>query len=185
MSNLSVNDCQVREAGRRHALGTGRSNAQARCRTSAHPPSPRRGARVEGADERAGHESPPACIADERSGRGRARRARCAAARLPAATSTVRRPREVARRGSELLGHAARRVQGARRAGAVVSVVRTVEVTLDPLRAFEAFTGEIGEWYVGGPHSWNDPQRAVGIRFEPGVGGRWIEVWDEVTGEGY
>jgi hypothetical protein len=47
------------------------------------------------------------------------------------------------------------------------------------------FTGEIGEWYRSGPHSWNDPGRAVGIRFEPGVGGRWIEVWDEASGEGY
>jgi uncharacterized protein YndB with AHSA1/START domain len=66
-----------------------------------------------------------------------------------------------------------------------VSVVRTVDVAVDPATAFEVFTDEIGEWYRSGPHSWNDPDRAVGIRFEPGVGGRWIEVWDEATGEGY
>jgi Activator of Hsp90 ATPase homolog 1-like protein len=66
-----------------------------------------------------------------------------------------------------------------------VSVVRTVEVAVDPLTAFETFTDEIGEWYQSGPHSWNDPERAVDIRFEPGVGGRWLEVWDEATGEGY
>jgi uncharacterized protein YndB with AHSA1/START domain len=66
-----------------------------------------------------------------------------------------------------------------------VSVVRTVAVAVDPVTAFQIFTDEIGDWYQSGPHSWNDPERAVGIRFEPGVGGRWIEVWDEATGEGY
>ena len=66
-----------------------------------------------------------------------------------------------------------------------MSVVRTVDVAVDPATAFEVFTDEIGDWYQSGPHSWNDPQRAVGIRFEAGVGGRWIEVWDEATGEGY
>jgi uncharacterized protein YndB with AHSA1/START domain len=66
-----------------------------------------------------------------------------------------------------------------------VSIVRTVEVAVDPLTAFTVFTDEIGDWYQSGPYSWNDPERAVGIRFEPGVGGRWIEVWDEATGEGY
>jgi uncharacterized protein YndB with AHSA1/START domain len=64
-------------------------------------------------------------------------------------------------------------------------VVRAVEVSVDPATAFQVFTEEIGTWYQGGAYSWNDPQRAVGIRFEPGVGGRWIEVWDEATGEGF
>jgi Activator of Hsp90 ATPase homolog 1-like protein len=58
-------------------------------------------------------------------------------------------------------------------------------VAVDPVTAFEVFTDEIGDWYQSGPHSWNDPERAVGIRFESGVGGRWIEVWDEASGEGY
>jgi uncharacterized protein YndB with AHSA1/START domain len=64
------------------------------------------------------------------------------------------------------------------------SVRRTVEVGLDPAAAFELFTEHIGEWYVGGPHAWRDPSRAVGIRFEPRAGGRWIEVWDAESGEG-
>jgi uncharacterized protein YndB with AHSA1/START domain len=65
-------------------------------------------------------------------------------------------------------------------------VVTTItEVEVDPTTAFEIFTSEIDSWYVRGPHSWKNPERAVGIRFEPGVGGRWIEVWDEATGEGY
>jgi len=65
------------------------------------------------------------------------------------------------------------------------SVVRTIEVPVDPATAFEAFTEEIGAWYRPGPYSWNHPERALGIRFEPGVGGRLVEVHDEATGEGF
>lgn len=68
---------------------------------------------------------------------------------------------------------------------AAATIVRTVEVAVDPATAFEVFTEEIGAWYKGLAHAWNDPERAVGIRFEPGVGGRLLEVWDEATGEGY
>ena len=66
-----------------------------------------------------------------------------------------------------------------------MNVVRTIEVRVDSARAFAIFTEEIGAWYRAGRWSWNDPTRAVGIRLEPGVGGRWIEVWDAATGEGY
>jgi len=54
-------------------------------------------------------------------------------------------------------------------------VVRTVDVAVDPATAFEVFTAEIDDWYERGRYSWHDPKRAVRIRFEPGVGGRWIE----------
>lgn len=65
----------------------------------------------------------------------------------------------------------------------LAKLVRTIEVSVDPATAFEAFTSEIGQWYRGGPHSWNDPARAVGIRFEPGAGGRLLELYEE--GEPY
>jgi len=64
-----------------------------------------------------------------------------------------------------------------------LSVVRTVEVDVDPETAFAAFTEDIGEWYRSGAYSWNDPARAVGIRFEAGVGGRLLEEWAD--GGGY
>jgi len=67
----------------------------------------------------------------------------------------------------------------------VPAVVRTVDVTVDPKTAFDVFTSEIGQWYRSGRYSWNDPARAVGIRFEPGVGGRLVEIHDEASGEGY
>lgn len=61
----------------------------------------------------------------------------------------------------------------------------TVEVAVDPATAFEVFTEEMPAWYQDGPHSWVDRDRAVAVRLEPGVGGRWLEVYDEATGEGY
>jgi len=65
------------------------------------------------------------------------------------------------------------------------SVTASVEVDLDPATAFAVFTDEIDSWYKRGPHSWMFPDRARGIRFEPGVGGRLVEVHDEATGEGF
>ena len=60
-----------------------------------------------------------------------------------------------------------------------------VEVALDPMAAFAVFTDEIDAWWQRDPINWNDAGRAVGIRFEPGIGGRWIEVHDRETGEGF
>jgi uncharacterized glyoxalase superfamily protein PhnB/uncharacterized protein YndB with AHSA1/START domain len=65
------------------------------------------------------------------------------------------------------------------------SVTASVDVAVDPATAFEVFTVEVGAWWKPGPTTWNDSTQAVGMRFEPGVGGRWLEVWDEATGEGF
>jgi len=46
------------------------------------------------------------------------------------------------------------------------------------------FTQEIGRWWRPGPINWSDADRAIGVRIEPGPGGRWIEVHDRKTGEG-
>ena len=61
-----------------------------------------------------------------------------------------------------------------------MSVVRTVEVDVDPATAFRMFTEEIDDWYERGPYSFNDPERAVAIRLE---GGRLLELYAE--GEPY
>jgi hypothetical protein len=68
---------------------------------------------------------------------------------------------------------------------ALASVTASVEVAVEPMTAFKIFTEEIDRWWQRGPITWNNPQRAVGVRFEPGVGGRWLEVYDEATGEGF
>jgi uncharacterized protein YndB with AHSA1/START domain len=65
------------------------------------------------------------------------------------------------------------------------SVTVSIDVAVDPDTAFEVFTEEIDSWYQRGPHSWRFPDRAVGIRFEPYVGGRLLEVHDRATGEGF
>jgi uncharacterized glyoxalase superfamily protein PhnB len=55
----------------------------------------------------------------------------------------------------------------------------SVEVDADPTRAFDAFTAEIDSWWVRGAINFFDSARAVGMRIEPGVGGRVLEVYDE------
>ena len=67
----------------------------------------------------------------------------------------------------------------------LANVRRTIDVAVDPAAAFEMFTAEIGAWWRPSPHTLVDPTRAVGVRIEPGVGGRWVEVWDADTGSGY
>jgi uncharacterized glyoxalase superfamily protein PhnB len=60
----------------------------------------------------------------------------------------------------------------------------SVSVPVDPATAFMAFTEELDQWWVRGPINYFDSGRALGMRCEPGVGGRLIEVYDETTGEG-
>lgn len=55
----------------------------------------------------------------------------------------------------------------------------SVEVAVDPLTAFNAFTEEIGHWWVPGPINHWDFARAITKRIEPGVGGRVMEVYQD------
>ena len=60
-----------------------------------------------------------------------------------------------------------------------------VEVAASPGDAFELFTGEIGLWWRRNTRFWNDPERGRSIRIEPYVGGRFLEVYDVESGEGF
>jgi uncharacterized glyoxalase superfamily protein PhnB len=51
-----------------------------------------------------------------------------------------------------------------------------VDVGVDPEAAFRIFTEEIDLWWVRGPANFYDGARAWGMRFEPGVGGRFLQV---------
>ena len=62
------------------------------------------------------------------------------------------------------------------------SVRVTVYVGIDPETAFKVFTEEIDAWYKRVPHTL--PRHAIGIRFEPEVGGRLVAVQDAETGDG-
>lgn len=65
------------------------------------------------------------------------------------------------------------------------SLRRSIRVEVDPATAFRVFTEQMDAWHVRGPHAFHDPARAVGITLEARQGGRWLEVWDAGTGEGY
>jgi uncharacterized glyoxalase superfamily protein PhnB len=64
------------------------------------------------------------------------------------------------------------------------SASASVEVGVDPATAFRVFTEEIGQWWLPGPINAWDSARSLGKRFEPGPGGRFLEVYDAVSGEG-
>ncbi len=63
------------------------------------------------------------------------------------------------------------------------SASAAVEVAVEPRTAFTAFTAEIDAWWVRGPINFFDAGRAVAMRIEPGVGGRVLEIYDDVTGD--
>ena len=68
---------------------------------------------------------------------------------------------------------------------ATAGIVRaTVEVALPLDEAFRVFTAEVGTWYVVDRHTVADHRRTVDIRFEPRVGGRFVDVYDAASGEG-
>ena len=64
------------------------------------------------------------------------------------------------------------------------SVTVSKHVAVDQHRAFEAFTAEVGAWYRVDRFTVVDHHKTVTLRFEPYVGGRFIDVHDAATGEG-
>lgn len=60
----------------------------------------------------------------------------------------------------------------------------SVTVGAPPDRAFEMFVKDIGRWWKKDQSHWLEPERALDMRIEPFVGGRWLEVYDLVTGKG-
>jgi uncharacterized glyoxalase superfamily protein PhnB len=59
-----------------------------------------------------------------------------------------------------------------------------VEVAVDPMTAFRAFTEELDLWWVRGPINAYDSGRLVEMRCEAGIGGRILEVYDRDSGDG-
>jgi hypothetical protein len=54
------------------------------------------------------------------------------------------------------------------------AVIISIRVDATPLRAFEAFTEEIGEWWRPNPLFALTPRGDGHLRFEPGEGGRLV-----------
>jgi len=59
------------------------------------------------------------------------------------------------------------------------TVSSQVTVGVDPRTAFAVFTEEMDLWWVRGPINYFDSARAIGMRCEPGVGGRLLELYSE------
>ena len=68
---------------------------------------------------------------------------------------------------------------------AAPAVSQSTEVPVDPDAAFDLYTDKINRWWRRDSWYWNDRDRALGLRIEPWVGGRFVEVYDEATGEGF
>jgi uncharacterized protein YndB with AHSA1/START domain len=66
-------------------------------------------------------------------------------------------------------------------------VIAHAEIVVDapPERAFRIFTDEIGFWWRRNTPYWNDAERGLYIRIEPGVGGRFLEVYDPESENGF
>ena len=62
-------------------------------------------------------------------------------------------------------------------AGDTVRVSTRVEV--DPETAFRVFTDEVDDWWRDGPRFRWHPERGGTMRFEPGEGGRFLEVYPD------
>ena len=68
-----------------------------------------------------------------------------------------------------------------------MTAVAAAEVLVDatPAEAFAIFTDDIGLWWRRDTPYWNDRERGLSVRIEPYVGGRFIEVYDLDTQEGF
>ena len=63
-------------------------------------------------------------------------------------------------------------------------VVSEVEVNVTPATAFAVFTDELDLWWVRGPINFSGHAgRVFAMRFEPGVDGRLLQVYDSADGE--
>ena len=65
-----------------------------------------------------------------------------------------------------------------------MNVTSTIDVDVDPMTAFTAFTDEIDQWWGNGPIDAWDSSRCIGRRFEPGVGGRLLEQTRDISADG-
>lgn len=57
------------------------------------------------------------------------------------------------------------------------AVIVSIRIDATPLRAFEAFTREIGSWWKSSPLFQLTPRGDGELRFEPGEGGRLVTTW--------
>lgn len=59
------------------------------------------------------------------------------------------------------------------------AAIASIRVEAPPEVAFRVFTEQIGSWWRRGTHYWNDAARGQRLEFEPGLGGRLLEVYED------
>lgn len=59
------------------------------------------------------------------------------------------------------------------------SIVATTLVAADPATAFDVFTAQVDAWWKQGPRFRPSVRGAGVLRFEPNVGGRLLEIYDD------
>lgn len=59
----------------------------------------------------------------------------------------------------------------------------SIEIAVDPATAFDVFTADVDDWWARGPRNRFRAPWAGLMRFEPGVGGRFLEIYDEEAGD--
>ncbi|MEX1153134.1 SRPBCC domain-containing protein [Parvibaculum sp.] len=64
-------------------------------------------------------------------------------------------------------------------------VAVAVRLAVDPAEAFRAFTEDVDLWWQRGIKFRFHPRKNGVMRFEPGEGGRLVEVYDEAAGDIY
>lgn len=60
-------------------------------------------------------------------------------------------------------------------------IMVSIRLKVAPVVAFELFTSKVDDWWRKGPKYRMGPQGR--LRFEPGEGGRLIEIYDEAAGD--
>src|SRR5947207_14962546 len=61
----------------------------------------------------------------------------------------------------------------------MTAMTETIDVDVDPMTAFTAFTDEYDQWWGNGPIDAYESWRLVERRIEPGVGGRLVEDYGD------
>jgi len=62
-------------------------------------------------------------------------------------------------------------------------VMVSIRLAVEPAAAFDLFTRKVDDWWRKGPKYRMHAARGGQLRFEPGEGGRLVDIYDEATGD--
>jgi uncharacterized protein YndB with AHSA1/START domain len=62
-------------------------------------------------------------------------------------------------------------------------IMVSIRLAVEPAAAFALFTSRVDEWWRNGPKYRMQADKGGRLRFEPGEGGRLVEIYDEAAGD--